>query len=80
MKIVQKKTESVNKPTHKHCYVYQFLQKERYSVATHPVTYKLLTNITGHKHPDNRKWLEQGLRIAYGFMPKSVKYKYDKYQ
>jgi hypothetical protein len=28
----------------------------------------------------NREWLEQGIRIAYGFKPKGITYKYDKYK
>jgi len=80
MKTAPKKTEYENKYRHKHCYVYMFLQKHRYSCQHEQVSYKLLTDITGHKDPQNRKWLEQGLRMSLGYMPKSVKYQYDKYQ
>jgi hypothetical protein len=42
--------------------------------------YFLLSDIDGPKHKQNRIWLEQGLRAAYGHYPKGVKYKYDKYR
>lgn len=77
---VQKKIEFVNKYRHNHCYVFEILQKHRYSTTHETVSYTLLTNVEGPAHPDNRKWLEQGLRAAFGYMPKSVKYKYDKYK
>ena len=80
MKIVQKRTEYVNKYKHKHCYVYTFLQKRKDSPIHEITTYHLLTDIEGPHHKENKKWLEQGLRMAYGYMPKSVKYKHDKYR
>lgn len=66
--------------THKHCYVYEFLLSRRDGFGFICEEYCLLTNIDGHKNKQNREWLEQGLRAAYGFYPKGVKYKYDKYR
>ena len=41
------------------------------------MTYTLLTDIEGPKNKTNREMLEQGLRIAYGVMPRGVRYRYD---
>lgn len=64
---------------HAHCYVYEFGLKRRNSVYK-SIKYKLLTDITGPNHKQNRIWLEQGIRIAYGFKPIGITYKYDRYK
>jgi len=64
---------------HKHCYVYEFVLKRR-DGGYQSCKYELLTDIDGHKNKQNRIWLEQGIRIAYGFKPKGITYKYDKYR
>lgn len=66
--------------THKHCYVFEFPLQRRDGLGCIIQEYSLLSNIDGPKHKQNREWLEQGLRAAYGFYPKGVKYKYDKYR
>jgi len=72
--------KSLNKHQHKHCYVYTFLQKHKYGPHHEQIPYNLLTDISGHSNIQNKKWLEQGLRMAYGYLPKSVKFQYDKYK
>jgi len=66
--------------SHKYCYVYEFNMSRRDGFGFITQDYHLLTDIEGHKHKQNREWLEQGLRAAYGYMPKGVKFKYDKYR
>lgn len=63
---------------HKHCYVFEFLLTTKHGTDT--IRYSFLTNISDPMHKQNRVDLEQALRIAYGYYPKAVKYKYDKYQ
>jgi len=62
---------------HEHVYVYEF------EVSTHPswtgkrwdtMQYKLCTNITGPNHKENRKLLENMLRIVYKYLPKGIKF------
>jgi hypothetical protein len=65
--------------SHKHCYVFEFPVTRRDGTGILIEKYGLLTNITGHKNPQNREWLEQGIRMSIGYYPKGVKYKYDKY-
>jgi hypothetical protein len=64
---------------HARCYVYEFVLSRREG-GYEAIKYELLTDITGPKHKQNREWLEQGIRIAYGFKPKGITYKYDKYK
>ena len=65
--------------SHKHCYVFEFQMTRRDGFGIILQEYALLTNIDGHKHAQNREWLEQGIRMSYGYYPKGIKYKYDKY-
>lgn len=64
---------------HKHCYVFKIILKTKHSSTHEELLYHFLTDIDGIKHPKNKEWLEQGLRIAYGSFPKSIKFQYDKY-
>jgi len=66
--------------SHKHCYVYEFPISRRYEAGVLMHEYVLLTDYDGAKSKQNLLLLEQGLRIAYGHYPKSIKFKYDKYQ
>lgn len=64
---------------HKHAYVYGFeLQKRAPYFGWEKMQYVLLTDETNPNSKSNRALLETGLRIAYGHMPKSVKFLYDK--
>lgn len=64
---------------HKHAYVYGFqLQKRDPFVGWQNMEYVLLTDEDNPNSKTNRQLLETGLRIAYGHMPKSVKFLYDK--
>ena len=65
---------------HKHAYVYAFeLQKRSPYVGWEKMQYVLLTDHDNPNSKTNRQLLETGLRIAYGHMPKSVKFLYDKF-
>jgi hypothetical protein len=65
---------------HAHCYVYEFQLSLRDTSGYKTEQYSLLTNVDGHNNRQNREWLEQGLRAAYGYMPKHVRFKFDKYK
>jgi hypothetical protein len=65
---------------HRHCYVYQFNVPRRYESRIDTEHYSFLTNITGPHHPENIKQLHFALKVAYGHVPKFIKFKYDKYQ
>jgi hypothetical protein len=66
---------------HQHVYVYQF---EMNNHSTWPgkhtcnMNYVLCTNITDPNHKENKTLLEHMLRTIYGFMPKYVKFLYEK--
>jgi hypothetical protein len=66
---------------HKHVYVYQF---EMNNHATWPgkttcsMQYALCTNKTDANHKENRLLLEHMLRVIYGYMPKHVKFIYER--
>lgn len=63
---------------HQHAYVYEFLLKRKSPDRGYQrSTYTLLTDIEGPKNKRNRELLEQGLRLAYGMMPRGVRYQYD---
>jgi len=67
--------------THKHVYVYEFQMQNH---PTWPGTkmcvmeYSLCTNIDDPNHKENRKTLEQMLRLVYGHYPKGVKFVRDR--
>jgi hypothetical protein len=64
---------------HEHIYVYQFeLAKRDPYIGVEKCEYVLCTNIDGPKHKENTKTLETMLRTVYGFMPKGVKFLYEK--
>jgi hypothetical protein len=66
---------------HKHIYVYQFEMKNHPTwPGTHFTTqeYTLCTNHDGPTSKANKKLLEEALRIVYGYMPKGVKFLYEK--
>jgi hypothetical protein len=65
---------------HRHCYVYQFNVKRRYDSRIDTEYYSFLTNIDGPWHRDNVKDLHIVLKLAYGHVPKQIKFKFDKYQ
>jgi hypothetical protein len=63
--------------THKHVYVYEFVMQNHPTwsgESTCSMQYSLCTNIDGPDHKENRKTLEQMLRLVYGHYPKGVKF------
>jgi hypothetical protein len=68
---------------HEHVYVYQFEVKNHptwHGTSTCKMEYSLCTNIDGHNHKENRSTLEHMLRVVYGYMPKGVKFLYERIQ
>lgn len=66
---------------HKHAYVYGFqLQKREPFFGWQNMEYVLLTDEDNPNSKTNRQLLETGLRVAYGHMPKAVKFLYEKAQ
>jgi hypothetical protein len=64
---------------HKHTFVYGFeIQKRAPYVGWQKCEYTLLTNHDDPNGKENRALLEGMLRIAYGHMPKGVKFLYEK--
>ena len=66
---------------HKHRYIYQFEMKNHQTwKGTHYTTeqYTLCTNYDGPTSKENKKLLEEALRIVYGHMPKGVSFLYEK--
>lgn len=67
--------------THKHVYVYEFTMQNHVSYngsRTCKMEYALCTNIDDPNHKENRKTLEQMLRLVYGHYPKGVKFVRDR--
>ena len=63
--------------THKHVYVYEFQMQNHPTwpgTKTCVMEYSLCANIDGPDHKENRKTLEQMLRLVYGHYPKGVKF------
>ena len=60
-----------------HMYTHLNCKNEPY-VGWEKMQYVLLTDHENPNSKTNRQLLETGLRIAYGHMPKSVKFLYDK--
>jgi hypothetical protein len=63
--------------THKHVYVYEFQMQNHESWGgrrTCTMEYALCTNVDGPDHKENRKTLEQMLRLVYKHYPKGVKF------
>jgi hypothetical protein len=64
---------------HKHTYVYGFeIQKKSPYTGWTKYEYTLLTDISDPQCKANRTELESMLRLAYGHLPKSVKFLYEK--
>jgi len=67
--------------THKHVYVYEFILENHESwsgTKTCVMEYALCTNTDGPEHKENRKLLEQMLRLVYKHYPKGVKFVRDR--
>lgn len=63
--------------THKHVYVYEFVMQNHITYngpRLCKAEYALCTNISDPQHKENRKMLEQMLRLVYGHYPKGVKF------
>jgi hypothetical protein len=63
--------------THKHVYVYRFDLTGRDNTRIDH-EYALCTNVDNPNCKDNRTLLESMLRLVYGYMPKGVKFFYEK--
>ena len=66
---------------HKHRYVYKFLlakNKNDFNGTYHTQEYVLCTDIDGPNNKQNRKLLENMLRVAYNFYPKSVRFSHER--
>jgi hypothetical protein len=60
--------------------VFKVILTNKNGLNRQEVLYHFLTDVDGIRDPQNKIWLEQGMRIAYGHMPKTIKFQYDKYQ
>ena len=66
---------------HKHAYVFEYLLKRKAPDRGYErCLYTLLTDIDSQHNPENRKLLEQGFCVGFGFMPRIVQYQYDEYE
>jgi len=66
---------------HKHRYVYKFLltnNKNNFNKMCCTQEYVLCTDIDGPNNKQNRKLLENMLRVAYNFYPKSVRFSHER--
>ena len=65
---------------HKHIYVYSyFINKKPPMSGVTPYEYSLCTDHDNPNGKQNRAILESMLRIVWGYMPKVVKFKYEKH-
>ena len=64
---------------HKHSYVYEYeLQQKMPFSGSLKEHYVLLTDTDNPRSKTNMLYLESALRVAYGYYPKNVKFKYEK--
>jgi hypothetical protein len=64
---------------HKHIYVYGYhINKKSPATGVTPYEYVLCTDHDNPNGKQNRAILESMLRIVWGYMPKVVKFKYEK--
>lgn len=64
--------------THKHAYVYEYEYRSKTTLLIEKEEYVLLTNVDGPRYKVNLEYLESAMRIALGYYPKNVKFKYEK--
>jgi hypothetical protein len=70
---------NMTKYKHKHTYVYSyFINKKAPFVGVTQYDYVLCTDHDNPNSKANRTILESMLRIVWGYMPKLVKFKYEK--
>jgi hypothetical protein len=67
------------KHKHKHIYVYEyFINKKAPATGVTPYEYVLCTDFDDPNGKTNRAHMESMLRVIWGYMPKVVKFKYEK--
>jgi len=67
--------KETHKHAHKYVYTFELVNNTDTGTVRTWIEYALLTDVTGHKTRYNKEALHTALRIAYGCVPRGVRFK-----